>query len=181
MLGKALCDVIKLEKGLEDWDKRCFDFKVASGSISPEMRTTSEVIKGLAEEIDMKKVRAMDPARAERIGLPQRSAELYRIMVLKTVGEAKLMVKSVVDNDGLRAWLKLHRHCHRRTFAKAMRDHREVLYPRRLKRMDEVVTAVMGCEDMLKAEKVYDDIPKILKIAALVEILPSEIKDMVFP
>ena len=73
------------------------------------------------------------------------------MLVLKTDGEAKLMVKSVLGSDGIRAWQKLHKDYHRRTFAKAVRDHREILYPKALRRMDEVMIGVMeregqGCE-----------------------------------
>ncbi len=46
----------------------------------------------------------MDPDLAERINLTLRSAELFQILVLKTDGEAKLLVTSVPDEDGVRAW-----------------------------------------------------------------------------
>ena len=47
--------------------------------------------------------------------------------------------------------------------------------------MDEVVTAAMEWEDkLLKVEKVYDDMQEILKIEAPFEMMPSELKDMVF-
>ena len=49
---------------------------------------------------------------------------------MKTDGEAKLMVKTVEGQDWIKAWQKLHKHCHRRAFAKSIRDHREILYPR---------------------------------------------------
>lgn len=81
----------------------------------------------------------------------------------------------------MRAWQKLYHHFHRKTFAKAMRDYREVLYGRRLKKMEDVVVAVTQWEDRLrKVEKEYGAMPEILKIAALVEMMPQEVKDMVF-
>ncbi len=83
------------------------------------MRKTLEVIENLQEEVDLKKCREYDLARSDKINMPQRTAELYQLLVLKTEGEAKLTVKSVPDSDGIRAWQKLHRHYHRRTFAKA--------------------------------------------------------------
>ncbi len=91
----------------------------------------------------MKKVRTTDPQSAEKMNLSLKSADLLQVLILKTGGEAKLMVKSVANQDGIRAWQKLYGHCHRKTFAKAIRDHREILYPRPLKLMSEVMTAVM--------------------------------------
>jgi ubiquitin len=92
-----------------------------------------------------------------------------------------LLVKSGTEEDGIKAWQKLYRHYHRKTFARAIRDHREILYPRPLRYMSEVPTAVMEWEDKLtKVEKEYEAIPEMLKMAALVEMMPNEIKDMVF-
>ena len=113
--------------------------------------------------------------------MKQRSVELFQILVLKTDVEARLLVKSVQGEDGIRAWQMLHRHYHRKTFAKAIRDHREVLYPRCLKGLTGVVVGVMEWEEKVnRTEKTYGDILEILRIAALVEMLPMEIKDMVF-
>ena len=180
VMGKAFSDVKKFDKVVEEWDDWAFDFKTAVGMLNPDMRTVLEVIEGYPEDVDTTKTAAFDPARAERMGLRQRSAELYQVLILKTEGEAKLMVKAVADSDGVRAWQKLHRHYHRKTFAKAVRDHREVLYPRSLK-MEEVVGGIMAWEDKVtKLEKTYEEIPAMLKMAALVEMIPNEIKDMVY-
>ena len=73
----------------------------------------------------------MDPVRAERIGLPQRSADLYRSMA---EGEAQLMVKSVADKDG---W----------------------------------ITCMVKVAPALPPSDFRDEIPEILKIEALVEIM----------
>ncbi len=46
--------------------------------------------------------------------------------------------------------------------------------------VNEVVTAVMEWEDKVaKVEKANEKIPEMLKVAALVEMMPLEIKDMV--
>ena len=83
--------------------------------------------------------------------------------------------------DGIRAWQKLHNHYHRRTFAKSIRDHREILYPKPLKHMGEVVVKVTEREDKVtKVEKAYEEIPELLKVAALAEMMPTEIKDLIF-
>ena len=63
----------------------------------------------------------------------------------------------------------------RNTFAKAIRDHSEVVYPRPLRDLHEVVNGVMEWEERVTSmEATYGVIPKMLKIAALVEMLPTE-------
>ena len=116
-------------------------------TMSPEMRRTLEVVQDYPQELDLQATIQLDPERAERINLTVRSAELFQILVLKTDGETKLLVKSVPGEDGVRAWQMLHRHYHRKTFAKAIRDHRDVLYPRPLRELAEVVKGAMEWEE----------------------------------
>ncbi len=127
---KGFAEVPKLSKGQEQWTDWSYDLRIAMATMSPEMRRTIDVIQDMPQELDLASATALDPERAERINLPLRSAELFQILVLKTDGEAKLLVKSVQGEDGLRAWQLLRKHYHRKTFAKAIKDHREVLYPR---------------------------------------------------
>jgi hypothetical protein len=177
---KGFSEVGKLNRGQDQWAEWSYDFKIAMATMSPEMRRTLEVIQDYPHELDLKATIELDPDRAERINLTLRVAELFQILVLKTDGEAKLLVKSATDEDGIRAWQMLHRHYHRKTFAKAIRDHRDVLYPKHLRDLTEVVKGVMEWEEKLnRVEKSYGVIPEMLKIAALVEMLPAEIKDMV--
>ena len=67
-------------------------------TMSPEMRRTLEVIQGYLQELEFKATIQLDPERADRISLPMSAAELFQI---KTDGEAKLLVKSVPDDDGI--------------------------------------------------------------------------------
>ena len=177
---KSYSEVAKLSNG-DQWEDWAFDFKIATGTISPEMKRCLEVIEAMPEDMNIEAVTALDPERAAKIGLQQRAAELFQILVLKSEGEAKLLTKAVSGEDGLKAWQMLYRHYHRKTFAKSIRDHRDVLYPKMLKSMKEVVTGVMEWEDrMAKLEKTYQVVPEMLKVAALVEMMPAEVKDMVY-
>ncbi len=50
-----------------------------------------------------------------------------------------------------------------------------------MKFMNEVMTAVVERENKVaKVCKIYEEIPEVLKVAALVERMPVEIKNMVF-
>ena len=147
--------------------------------MSIETKWFLEMVETHAQELGWKDVGELDPDKAERIDLAKRSVEIFQILVLKTDAEAKLLVKSVQGEDGLRAWQMLYWHYHRRTFAKAVRDHREVMYPRYLKDLSEVVEGVMEWEEKVnRTEKTYGAIPGILRIAALVVMLLIGIKDM---
>ncbi len=81
---------------MEDWS---YDFKIVLGMQSPEMKNTLEVIDDYPEEMDVRSARGLDTQRADT-NLAQRSAELLQI-------PAKLLVKSVAEEDGTRAWQKL--------------------------------------------------------------------------
>ena len=176
---KGFSEVPKLS-GQDQYADWSYDFRIAMATMSPQMRKLLEGIQELPQDMDLESTYAADPAKAEKMNLPLRAAELFQILVLKTDGEAKLLVKSVPQEDGLRAWQVLYRHYHRKTFAKAIRDHREVLYPKALKELAEVVRGIMEWEEKLcRLEKSYGVIPELLKIAALVEMLPQTIKDMV--
>ncbi len=58
-----------------------------------------------------------------------------------------MMAKAVAEQNGIRAWQQLHKHYHRKGFAKAVRDHWEILFPRLVKLSSEVMAAVMEWED----------------------------------
>ena len=177
---KGFAEVAKLTKGQDQWEDWSYDFRIALSTMSPEMRRTLDVIQDYPTELDLQTTIDLDPERAGRINLTMRAAELFQILVLKTDGEAKLLVKSVPSEDGVRAWQMLHKHYHRKTFAKAIRDHREVMYPKPIRELAEVVKGIMEWEERAtRLETSYGAMPKMLKIAALVEMLPSEIRDMV--
>ena len=144
---KGFAEVAKLTKGQDQWEEWSYDFRVALSTMSPEMRLTLDVFQDYPTELDLAATTALDVERAEKLNLAMRSAELFQILVLKTDGEAKLLVKSVPREDGLRAWQLLHKHYHRKTFAKAIRDHREVLYPKPIKELAEVVKGIMEWEE----------------------------------
>ena len=144
------------------------------------MKKTLKDVENYQGYLDVGTVISLNPERAEKLNIKQRAAQIFQIHVLKTDREAKLMVKTVEGQDGIRAWQKLHKHYHRRILAKSIRDHKEILYPRPLRHTGEVMVAVMDWEDKVaKVEKAYENIPELLKAAALVEMMPTEIKDTV--
>ncbi len=104
-------------------------FEVALSAQGPEMKKTLEDVENYQGDLDVDKVISLNPARAEKLNIKHRAAEIFQILVLKTHGEAKVMVKTVDEQDGIRAWQKLRKQYHRRTIAKSIRDHRKTFTP----------------------------------------------------
>ena len=108
------------------------------------------------------------------------SHELYRWLVLVTEGEAKLLVKSGGNHDGIAPWGRMHTKFRRRTITRLMRMQKACVYPKEAK-VEEMATAVLAWEE--KRKKVlaeYPDIkiPELWKMAAMHMLCPKEIKEV---
>jgi hypothetical protein len=179
---KAFNRLAKFAKGEEQWKEYNFEFQVILGSESPDMRNTLKVIEDQAKELSTEEVCLLDPERAERIKLEKLSKELYEVLVITTDGEAKLMVRNTPDNDGILAWHRLYRHYNRRTFARILRIHKEAMHPKPVRDLGKLISTVVEWEDrwnaMAKEHK--GTLPVIWKMAALMELCPVEVQDMIY-
>ena len=107
------------------------------------------------------------------------SKELYEVLVVTAEGEARLMVRNIATQDGIQAWHRLYRHHNRRTFA---RVHQEAIHPKPVEDMEALISHIVEWEDrwnrMAKEHK--DPLPAIWKMAALMELRPPEVQDMIY-
>jgi uncharacterized membrane protein YgcG len=179
---KSFHRLAKFSRGEESWREYNFEFGVILGSESPEMLQTLRVLESANTEVDTAMVRAMDEGRADRMDLEKLSKELYEILVITTEGEAKLMVRNTPAQDGILAWHRLYRHYNRRTFARVLRVHKEAMHPKPVKNLSQLISHVVEWEDkwnaMAKEHK--DPLPVIWKMAALMELCPTEVQDMIY-
>ena len=179
---KSFHRLTKFGKGEDAWKEYSFEFGVILGSESPEMQDTLKVLESYTNEVDTAAVRAMDEARADRMNLEKLTKELYEVLVCTTEGEAKLMVRNIPSQDGIQAWHRLYRHYNRRTFARVLRVHREAMHPKPVKDLGMLISCVVEWEDrwnrMAKEHKT--PLPTIWKMAALMELCPAEVQDMVY-
>ena len=110
------------------------------------------------------------------------SKELYEVLVVTTEGEVRLMVRNIATQDGIQAWHQLYLHYNRRTFARVLRMHREAMHPKPVKDMEALISHIVEWEDrwnrMAKEHK--DPLPVIWKMAALMELCPPEVQDMIY-
>ena len=179
---KCFNRMAKFDKGEDNWKEYNFELGVILGSECPDMLETLKVLESYATEVDTKMVRAMDEARADRMNLEKLSKELYEVLVITTEGEARLMVRNIISQDGIQAWHRLYRHYNRRTFARVLRVHKEAMHPKPVKDMGMLISQIVEWEDrwnrMAKEHK--DPLPVIWKMAALMELCPTEVQDMIY-
>lgn len=72
----------------------------------------------------------MDEPQADRMNLEKLAKGPFGV---HHGGEAKFMVRNTPSQDGIQAWHRLHRHYKRRTFARVLRVHKEVMHPKRVR------------------------------------------------
>ena len=134
----------------------------------------------MTDETDTPMVRALDGECTDRLDLEKVSKELYEVLVTITEGEAKLMVKNVLNNDGVWAY-RLYRHYNRRTLARVLRMTREALHPKAVHDLKQLTSKVVEWEDKWArmAAEHKETHPVIWKIVALMELCPPDVQDLV--
>ena len=179
---KAFNRLQKFSKGEDSWKEYNFELGVILGSESPDMLETLKFMETSTDEMNTATIRAMDESRADRMNIEKVSKELYEVLVVTTEGEARLMVRNIATQDGIQAWHRLYRHYNRRTFARILRMHREAMHPMPVKDMEALISHIVEWEDrwnrMAKEHK--DPLPVIWKMAALMELCPPEVQDMIY-
>ncbi len=108
---KAYCRVAKFSRGEEEWKEFYFDVGVIPGTESPEMLKILRAIEARpgTDEFDTKTVRTHDEQQDDQMELERQSRELFEVLAMITQGEAKLMVRNVLMQDGIVAWQRLYR------------------------------------------------------------------------
>ena len=146
------------------------------------MLETLNFMETSTDEMDTATIRAMDESRADRMNTEKVSKELYEVLAVTTEGEVRLMVRNIATQDGIQAWHPLYLHNTRRTFARVLRMHREAMHPKPVKDMDALTSPIVEWEDrwnrMAKEHK--DPRPVIWKMAALMDLCPPEVQDMIY-
>ena len=180
---KGFQRVKKFSHGEAEWQEWSFDYKTALGAQSVDMREYLEAVEKHADIVAYESAAQWNPEKASHVNLMKLNAELYDTLVLTTDGEAKLMVKASAAGDGIQAWSRLCRHFNKRTVARMLRLHREVMHPKQVA-LDNLVSAIMEWEEKwrrMEAEMVGGTaIPQIWKMGAFLELCPTDVQDLVF-
>ena len=101
----------KFDGGEEKWREWSFDFKVAVNAqcrkVGYAMGMAEEGIIHRAGELTIDELIQRDASgvgEGKYDGIEDRGGELYQQLIMMTEGEAKMLVKSVGECDGYKAW-----------------------------------------------------------------------------
>ena len=166
--------VDKFDGGRDKWEEWSFTFLRNVRSMS---RTAYEVLKkyeGHTDDVDEELVLNEEEQK--------RSAEVYDVMCQVCSGEALMVVKSVDDMRGVRAWQVLYRKYNPRTMARGARMMYDAVRPPKIKELSEFETAVAKWEEKVKRLTTQFDekLTERMKIAIFTGMLPLSLQDYVF-
>ena len=181
---KVLCErefrrMEKFAGGEEAWREWEFDFRTAVRSCSTH---TADAMR--AAELESQPVSGeMMELTARHIypDMAKRSSELFEVLCGLLTSEAKMLIREIPGGDGIQAWQMLAKTYSRKTLARTLRMYRDATLPKQVEAKD-LVGAIAKWESGVKAlERMEgEQLPNMVKMAALTEICPMEIRDMVY-
>ena len=183
---KGFSRVSKFSHGEDKWSDWAWEFKISVGTQCAGMKALMEYVETHEYEstAQIRGSSEQDNKKADEVKLETTTIELYEMLVLMTEGESRLIVKSVKNNDGLMAWHKLHVQYNRRTLARLMRVHREVMHPKSSRALGDLVSNILAWEErwrkMMRELPNDQKVPPLWQMGALLEICPDNIQDAVY-
>ena len=156
------------------WDDWSFAFKRCVRSQSPE--TFKEMVDWEAATEDI------DEETELKESMEKRSAELYDVLCQYCTGEALMIVRSVDDMQGIRAWQKLFKKYNPRTMARGLRVLVEAVNPPKAKGLHDVESAVAKWEEKSKilATQFDEKLSDRMKMGIFTSIMPIVIQDYIY-
>ena len=114
--------------------------------------------------------------------LEQRSSELYDILCQFCTGEALLVVKSVDDMEGIKAWQRLFRKYNPRTMARGVRMLSDVIGPPKMKDLSDFEVMVTKWEEQVKSlmAQFEEQLSEKMKIAIFTNMMPANLQDYIY-
>ena len=124
--GKVFEKVKKFTGGEEEWTEWSEDLRMIIDMKSPKLAKVMKHVELHGEKTVKKAVtdqveEDVEEYQQDYSDMSRLSYQLYRWLVLVTEGEAKLLVKSGGDHDGIAAWGRMHTKFRRRTITRLMR------------------------------------------------------------
>jgi hypothetical protein len=175
----------KFSHGESEWVEWAYDFKTILGTQCHQMKDLLEALEEEKSVVGAAGLYAKYEAQMKKVeeagDIVKISYELYDTLTVLTEGDAKKMVKGVTVGDGLSAWVQLNINFNRKTLAKTLRVHREAMHPKQAS-MTNLMSAITEWEEKWRTmvKDTTGELPKIFKVAAFLEICPSEIQDVIY-
>jgi hypothetical protein len=168
--------------GADAWREWEFDFKTAVKASSPiTWKAMQKAEKENAEQgiVTTGHLLEGDPS-GEFPDMQKRAAELFEILVGLMTGEAKTLIREIQDGDGIKAWQILAKMYSRKTMARSLRMYREVTMPKQVEMKDLIGAVAKWTGAVNVLEKEDGTLPDLVKMAALTEMCPAEIRDVLY-
>ena len=175
--GKLIAKYVRCETFAGDqakWEDWSFAFKRSIRSMSRDaydaMTEWEKGTEDLDEETELSKE------------LEQRSAELYDILCQFCSGEALMVVRSVEDMEGIKAWQRLHKKYNPKTMARGVRMLTEVIGPPKITELTNFETSVTMWEEKVKrlTAQFNENVSNNMKIAIFTNMMPASLQDFVY-
>ena len=179
-MSKAFNRLQKFGKGEDSWKDYNFELGVILGSESPDMLETLKFMETSADEMDTATVGAMDESRADHMNIEKVSKELYEVLVVTTEGEAHgPQHRDPGRHPGLAPVVPA---VQPQDVREGPEDAPGSHAPEAGEGHGGALSHIVEWEDrwnrMAKEHK--DRLPVVWKMAALMELCPSEVQDMIY-
>ena len=182
--GKMFESYKKFSGGEEEWMDWSEDFRMMVEMKSERLSMMMEYVEVMGEMGWQEAATAMNEVHKDKLitfdDLGKQAGELYRWLILTTDGEPKANVKSAGTTDGIAAWARVHAKYSKRTITRLMRMQLACMYPKEVK-VENLSEAIMLWEEKWKKllkEYKGAKIPDLWRMAAMHQLCPVEIKDM---
>jgi hypothetical protein len=169
----------KFDGGEDEWKAWSFDFRIATMASS---NTVAKYMVRAETEIASVSGNFFEMESAEGREMEKRGRELFEVMCSLTTGDAKAIIKESAGNDGFAAWQLLAKTFSRKTLARTLRKFRECLNPAQEVDSGAFLGKMARWENGMKElERTEGEkIPAMIKLAALTEMCPEDVRDMIF-
>ena len=170
----------KFENGEDAFKLWEFGFLTVTGSICPATRQALQKIAAMKQPLSGNELASAGPASWKDLGT--RATELFELLCMLTKGEAKLLIRETPGGDGFIAWHALCNYFARRTLAKLLKKYRAALIPKQVSHVKDVMAALVSWEAGVRELERTEGhrIDEMAKLAALTEICPEEVRDLIF-
>ena len=174
--------VDKFDGDLSKFRGWLFDLLVSIGQVDSELAKELKVLlsRGLDESWDPERDVGLSMLIYEKY-----ASELYGLLCSLTTGEAKNVLKGIVDSgfqhDGFKALVILNKRFDSKTAASLLQSFLDVVSPTAIKGISEIVSGIHKWESKVAALKsrYNEDVNSNLKFAILIGMLPKDYQDMI--
>ena len=113
--------------------------------------------------------------------IQQAAREFYNVLCIVCTGEALMIIRGVEDSDGGEAWHRLKKRYYPSTISSMLKKVMVVVATEKMK-MQQLPASIGRWEGAVREVErdLGKELPEVVKVAALVQMCPSDIQDVLF-